>query len=139
MAYGRVYIGSTDGKVYSFGASSGQLLWSTSTGGYVYSSPAVWRRTVFAGSYSRRLVALDAATGAVRWSVLRQRPDLGLADGDRGSRVVRHPLGSHVRRRRRTGRQVWTYPDGEYTPVVADAKRVYLIGHTRIYALDPRG
>jgi outer membrane protein assembly factor BamB len=39
----------------------------------------------------------------------------------------------------RTGRQVWTFPDGEYTPVVADADRVYLVGHTRIYALDPRG
>ena len=27
VAYGRVYIGSTDGKVYSFGAASGRLRW----------------------------------------------------------------------------------------------------------------
>ena len=67
VAYGRVYIGGTDGKVYSFGASSGKLRWSHDTGGYVYSSPAVWRQRVFAGSYSEKLFAFDAATGDVRW------------------------------------------------------------------------
>ncbi len=73
VAYGRVYIGSTDGKVYSFGATTGKLRWSHGTGGYVYASPAVWRQTVFAGSYSGRFYALDAATGDVRWIVRRER------------------------------------------------------------------
>ena len=36
VAYGRVYIGATDRKVYSFGATSGKLRWSHGTGGYVY-------------------------------------------------------------------------------------------------------
>ena len=67
VAYGRVYIGSTDGKVYSFGAASGKLRWSQGTGGYVYGSPAVWRKTVYVGSYSGRFYALDAATGDVKW------------------------------------------------------------------------
>jgi outer membrane protein assembly factor BamB len=49
VAYGRVYIGSTDGKVYSYGAASGKLRWSQGTGGYVYGSPAVWRRPVYVG------------------------------------------------------------------------------------------
>ena len=31
-AYGRVYIGTTDGKVYSFGATTGKLRWSHPTG-----------------------------------------------------------------------------------------------------------
>jgi outer membrane protein assembly factor BamB len=40
----------------------------------------------------------------------------------------------------RTGAQVWTFPDGKYTPVVADADRLYLVGYTRIYGLaEPRG
>jgi len=30
---------------------------------------------------------------------------------------------------------VWTYPDGKYSPVVADADRLYLTGNARIYAL----
>ena len=64
LAYGRVYVGATDGKVYSFGASSGKLRWSQSTGGYVYSSAAVWRERVYVGSYSHTFFCLDAATGA---------------------------------------------------------------------------
>ena len=63
VAYGRVYVGATDGKVYSFGAASGKLRWSQSTGGYVYSSTAVWRDRVYAGSYSKRFYCFDAATG----------------------------------------------------------------------------
>src|SRR5881394_2206385 len=52
VAYDRVYIGATDGKMYSYGATSGKLRWSHGTGGYVYASPAVWNRRVFAGSYN---------------------------------------------------------------------------------------
>ena len=37
----------------------------------------------------------------------------------------------------RTGKQVWTFPDGKYTPIVADEERAYLVGYTRIYGLDP--
>ena len=38
----------------------------------------------------------------------------------------------------RTGAPLWTFPDGKYSPVVADAKRLYLIGYARIYGLDER-
>ena len=77
VAYGRVYIGSTDGKVYSFGAASGKLRWSQSTGGYVYSSPAVWRDRVFVGSYSQRFYCFDAATGDVLWQFKANGPISG--------------------------------------------------------------
>ena len=43
VAYSRVYLGSTDGHVYSFGQQSGKLRWAYGTGGFVYGSPAVWR------------------------------------------------------------------------------------------------
>ena len=71
--YGRVYAGNTDSKVYSFSAATGELAWSKSTGGYVYSSPAVANvegagPTVYIGSYDHNLYALDARTGAVRWT-----------------------------------------------------------------------
>ena len=33
---------------------------------------------------------------------------------------------------------VWTFPDGKYSPVVADADRLYLIGNARLYGLDER-
>jgi hypothetical protein len=38
----------------------------------------------------------------------------------------------------RTGRAVWIYPDGEYTPVVADSHRLYVVGYRRVYAFTQR-
>jgi outer membrane protein assembly factor BamB len=35
-----------------------------------------------------------------------------------------------------TGKELWTYPDGKYSPVVADEKRLYLVGYTRLYGLE---
>jgi outer membrane protein assembly factor BamB len=38
----------------------------------------------------------------------------------------------------KTGKRVWTFPDGRYGGVVADPERVYVTGHKRVYALEPR-
>jgi nucleoside-diphosphate-sugar epimerase len=35
----------------------------------------------------------------------------------------------------RTGRELWSFPDGKYSGVVADARRVYLVGYTRVYGM----
>jgi outer membrane protein assembly factor BamB len=138
VAYGRVYIGSTDGKVYAFGAATGNLLWSRSTGGYVYSSPAVWRRTVYAGSYDGKLYAFDAATGEVRWASEMGGPVSGsptvMAGVVYAATLEEQTLGLDAT----TGREVWRFPDGKYTPIVADRERVYLVGHARVYGLTPR-
>jgi outer membrane protein assembly factor BamB len=74
-----VYIGSTDGKVYSFGATSGELRWSQSTGGYVYASPAVWKQRILVGSYSGTFYRLDAATGDIEWKFEAGGPISGSA------------------------------------------------------------
>jgi outer membrane protein assembly factor BamB len=138
LAYGRVYIGATDGKMYSFGATSGKLRWSQSTGGFVYSSAAVWRDRVFAGSYSGRFYAFDAATGAIRWQFKANGPISGSP-----TIVAGRVYFATLKRRTyaldaRTGAQLWTFPDGKYSPVVADTKRLYLVGYTRLYGLDER-
>jgi hypothetical protein len=33
---------------------------------------------------------------------------------------------------------VWTWPDGRYTPLVADEERAYVVGQKKVYALTPR-
>jgi hypothetical protein len=38
----------------------------------------------------------------------------------------------------RTGGPLWTYPDGKYSPVVADADRLFLVGYARVYGLDEK-
>ena len=72
VAFGRVYMGNTDGRVYSFAARTGQLAWATATGAYVYASPAVADLpgigpTVYIGSYDGNFYAFNAQSGAVRW------------------------------------------------------------------------
>ena len=137
-AYGRVYIGGTDGKVYSFGATTGKLRWSHSTGGYVYSSPAIWRKLVLIGSYSRWFYAFDAATGQVRWRFRANGKISGSPTVVNGivyfSTLNERTYGLDAR----TGKLVWQFPDGKYTPIVADPDRVYLTGYHRVYALDGR-
>ena len=148
VAYGRVYVGATDGVVYAFGARSGRLLWARRTGSYVYAAAAVWRGGVYVGSYDRRFYKLDAATGAVRWSFDAGHAISGaptVLDGLVYFSTCGMCTPEHDPRARRTfaldtrtGHLVWTFPDGEYSPLVADSKRAYLTGITNVYALAPR-
>jgi outer membrane protein assembly factor BamB len=138
VAYGRVYIGSTDHKVYSYGATTGKVRWSHTTGSYVYSSPAVWRLRVYIGSHDGHLYCFDAATGDVRWSFDAH----GVISGS--PTVIDGIVYFSTARNRtyavdaRSGKLLWHFPDGQYTPVVADSKKLYLVGHTRLFALLPR-
>jgi outer membrane protein assembly factor BamB len=88
VAGGRVYVTSDDGRLYAVEAGSGQAAWSTDIGNaepreereklgnspsplgydYVQSSPVVADGQVYAGSRDGKVYALDAQTGAVRWS-----------------------------------------------------------------------
>jgi outer membrane protein assembly factor BamB len=135
LAYGRVYIGATDGKMYSFGATTGKLRWSQSTGGYVYSSPAVWRGRIYVGSYSQRFFCMDAATGNILWQFKANGPISGSPTVIAGRVYFATLKGTTYALNARTGGKLWTYPDGKYSPVVADAERLYLTGNARIYGL----
>ena len=69
MANGVVYVGSADCNVYALNASTGALLWSYTTGGRVFSSPAVANGVVYViGWDTSNLYALNASTGALLWS-----------------------------------------------------------------------
>ena len=152
VAYGRVFVGNSDGIVYAFGATTGRLLWARRIGNYVYSAAAVWRKTVYVGSYDGGLYALDAATGEVRWrfeaaSAVHGAPTVisGVVYfsscgtcGHRNSRPVKLGARRTYAVDARTGRLLWTFPDGRYSPVAADAQRLYIVGNTRVYGLVPR-
>jgi outer membrane protein assembly factor BamB len=144
VAFGRVYIGNTDGRVYSFAAATGTLAWATATGAYVYSSPAVANipglgPTVYIGSYDGHLYAFNARSGAVRWA------------HNAGGRISGSPTivgdvvyysnlasktttGLNVR----TGRVVFTFPEGSFNPVIADPTAIYLTGYSDLHQLLPR-
>jgi hypothetical protein len=35
----------------------------------------------------------------------------------------------------RTGKLLWSYPDGKYTPAVAEKGRFFLVGYARVYGM----
>jgi outer membrane protein assembly factor BamB len=143
VAFGRVYMGNTDGRVYSFAAKNGQLAWATGTGAYVYASAAVddppgLGPTIYLGSYDGNFYAFDARSGAVRW----KHPAGGKISGSAtivGDVVYYSDLGTKTTAglNVRTGRKVFSFPDGAFNPVVADAGTIYLSGYTTLYQMLP--
>ena len=63
VANGVVYVGSDDGNLYAYKATTGALLWSATTGSYVTSSPAVANGVVYVGSYDYNLYAFALGAG----------------------------------------------------------------------------
>jgi outer membrane protein assembly factor BamB len=144
VAFGRVYMGNTDGRVYSFAARTGQLAWATGTGAYVYASAAVadvpgLGPTVYLGSYDGNFYAFNAQSGAIRWTHSAGGKISGSATivadvvyySDLGSRTT---AGLDVR----TGRQVVSFPDGAFNPVIADFGAIYMSGYSKLYQMLPR-
>jgi outer membrane protein assembly factor BamB len=135
--------------VYAFAAGSGRPLWTLRTGSYVYSPAALARGALYIGSYDHHFYALSQATGAIRWVFDAGAPISG-APTVLGGLVYFSTCGScssyesNRRARRtfaldaRTGRVVWRFPDGEYSPVIADRDRLYLTGFTSLYGMVPR-
>ncbi len=143
VAFGRVYAGNNDTRVYSFDRHDGTIAWTYSTGGYAYSGPAVASTrhtgpTVYIGSFDGNVYALNAKNGVPRWirsaggSVIGSLTAVGdivyAAEFDDTSTTGYAMKG---------GRTVFRYPRGTYTPVVSDGHRLYLVGYSSITALQP--
>jgi outer membrane protein assembly factor BamB len=143
VAFGRVYMGNTDGRVYSFGARTGALAWATSTGAYVYASAAVADPpgvgpTVYIGSYDGSLYAFNAQSGSIRWKHAAGARISGSATVV--DKVVYYStLGSHMTTGLNvaTGQAVFSFPDGAFSPVIADYHAIYLIGYGTVYQMLP--
>jgi outer membrane protein assembly factor BamB len=143
VAFGRVFAGNNDTRVYSFDRRDGTIAWTYSTGGYAYSGPAVantrhTRPTVYIGSFDGNVYALNAKSGEPRWirsaggSVIGSLTAVGdivyAAEFDDTS-TTGYAM--------KSGRTVFRYPRGTYTPVVSDGRRLYLVGYSSITALQP--
>jgi len=143
VAFGRVFAGNNDDRVYSFEEKTGALAWSHSTGGYVYSGPVVANTkhtppTVYIGSFDGNIYALDAKDGETRW----ERSAGGQVVGSLSAvgdivYVAEFTNGSTNGYEMKSGRQVFHYKTGTYTPVISDGRRIYLVGYSSINALQP--
>jgi outer membrane protein assembly factor BamB len=143
VAFGRVYAGNNDARVYSFDRKDGTLAWSYSTGGYAYSGPTVANTrhsppTVYIGSFDGNVYALDARDGSVRWSRSTGGQVIGSlsAVGDivYAAEFTNTSTSGFMMR---SGRRVFKYNRGTYSPVISDGQRLYLTGYSSITALKP--
>lgn len=144
IAYGRVYLGNTDGRIYAYEARSGRLAWAVQTGAYVYASPAVadipgLGPTVFEGSYDGSFYAINARSGAIEWT----HPAGGKISGSAtvvGNVVYFSDLGTHSTSglNARTGASVFSIDEGAFDPGISDGHKLYLDGYDTLFALQPR-
>ena len=143
VAFGRVYAGNNDDRVYSFDISDGELAWTYSTGGYAYSAPAVASTkhsppTVYIGSFDGNIYALNAKNGEVRWSRSAGGQVVGsLSAVGEIVYVAEFNNQTTTGYMMRSGRKVFSYPKGTYTPIISDGRNLYLTGYSSITALAP--
>src|SRR5579884_1778214 len=140
-----VYIGSNDGKVYAFDATTEHPRWIGSTGGLNLASPAVVNGVAYVGSLDQKLYAFDALTGKVRWttpipgSAISSSPTVA-----NGVVYVSTEDGRVCAFDAATGRTLWTSDSfGSHGSAPAVANGVVYIGETaggagkgRVYAFD---
>ncbi|MEM2027468.1 MAG: PQQ-binding-like beta-propeller repeat protein [Candidatus Bathyarchaeia archaeon] len=67
VAYGKVFLGSTDKKVYAFNQTTGEKIWEFTAGKEIWAVPAVADGKVFIGSTDGKVYALDQANGKKIW------------------------------------------------------------------------
>ena len=152
IAYGRVFIGNTDGTLYAFGAASGRLLWAQRAGTYIYTAAAAWRGRVYVGTYDGSFMAFSAATGDRLWrfsasAAIHGAPSVidGLvyfaacpACGSVASRYAKQGARGTYALNALTGKLVWHWPDGVFSPAVADSQHVYIVGRSRVFSFAPK-
>ncbi len=143
VAFGRVYAGNNDSRVYSFDRRSGEIAWTYSTGGYAYSGPTVANTrhsppSVYIGSFDGNVYALDAKDGHVRWSRSAGGQVIGslsaVGDVVYAAEFTHNSTNGFMMR---SGRRVFRYRRGTYSPVISDGRRLYLTGYSSITALAP--
>jgi outer membrane protein assembly factor BamB len=142
VAFGRVYVASKDGRVYSYEKETGDLAWSQTAGGELYAGIVAADTpktdpTIYVGSYGgSRFYALDARSGAERWSIDAGGPVIGAASLI-GETVYFANLQETdtIAVNAANGDTVWRFRSGAYNPVISDGKRIYLTGYKHVYAL----
>jgi outer membrane protein assembly factor BamB len=145
VAWGRVYAGSLDSRVYSFVEKTGELAWSHSTGAEVYPAPALADTpdsppTVYIGSADKNFYAIDARSGEVRWSHPVGGVVLG-ASSVVGKTAYVAGIGPNVGTfgfDTGSGKEVFQNDQGEYNPVISDGQKLYLTGTSTLRAFKPR-
>jgi len=120
MGFGRVFIGSSDGKVYSINLIDGSKVWEFDTGDDIEASPLLLEGAIYVGNLSGEFFSLDAHTGQVRWKYKCQNSIYGSANWVRNpnNKKLLILVGSYDNRlycfEAATGKLNWSYETDNY-------------------------
>jgi len=67
VVVGVLFVGSSDGKLYSIDVANGDMRWAFRTGNAIFSSPTVDKGVVYFGSTDHIFYAIDAESGTLKW------------------------------------------------------------------------
>jgi outer membrane protein assembly factor BamB len=146
-----VYVGAGDDGLYRISRAGLKKAWNFA-GFHIDSGPAVVDDALYVGSYvgdlfkETAVFRLDAATGKVRWRVPTDLPVAtrvlasqgrvyaGLARG-RSTEEPEMPAGRVLCLETEKGKPVWQrkFPQGVFTPIVADYQQVYFGTNDGVY------
>ena len=125
--------------------SNGKLVWNYTTGGDVWSSPAVANGTVYVGSYDNNTYALNATTGTKLWNYTTGDNVESSPAVINGTVYVGSNDGNVYALSAATGAKVWSFTTGDYvfsSPAVVNGTvyvgsndgNVYAIGNAAAVA-----
>jgi len=120
LGFGRVYIGSSDGKLYSLSLTDGSKVWEFDTGDDIEASPLLLDEAIYVGNLSGEFFSLDAHTGQVRWRYKCTNSIYGSANWVRSPKDQKHLIlvGSYDNRiyclDAATGKLNWSYETDNY-------------------------
>ncbi len=135
MANGVVYVGSGD-NIYALNATTGTLLWSYTTGDWVFSSPAVANGVVYVGSRDGNVYALNASTGTLLWSYATgEYVDSSPAVAN-GVVYVGSENNNVYALNASTGTLLWSYTTAPGAFLARVANGVLYVSSRNVYALD---
>jgi outer membrane protein assembly factor BamB len=135
---GRVFAPAVGSGLTALSARSGVSIWRVPTGAYTYAAPAVYRGRVYFADYSGSVYAANAATGEVIWRASAGGPVSGALTVVDGVVYAGSFAGRITGWHWRTGRELLSFPHGEYVPVSGNGGRLLLHGFSRIYAVEPK-
>ena len=143
VAWGRVYVGAFDGRVYSLDEDTGEVAWTHSTGAEVYPGPVLADvkgapPSVYIGSADGNAYALDARSGNVLWTagMGAQVTGSGVLIGETVYFSRNSEAGGTLGFEAATGKRVFENELGRYNPGISDGERFYLTGYGTVRAFE---
>lgn len=135
---GTLFVGSSDGRLYSLDAGDGSIRWAFRTNNAIFSSPAVDGGTVYFGSSDNIFYAVDADKGTLRWYYETGDPITSSPAVEEGS-VYFGSWDGYLYSLTTGGGLRWKFKtDGAIysSPAVAHGKVFFGSSNGRVYAID---